>query len=365
MKSILIFRSAALGDFVMTAPALQQLRMAFPGRKIVLLTIQTSEQKTQKLVASYAGGSNSMPWVNLAMPHLVDDVVVMGSLSSWSDVKILRSRLAGFSFEAAVLMLDPCAVWLGRLKKLLLLTLVLPGVPLYGWRGKGSLNGDRERLKTLGLLRHHVHGPLQFLSELSPPRAYSDADLKFDLRPGNEAKSWAKTWLTQRGLLGRRLVAIAPGAIQPHKQWPLASFEVLLQRLLQHQADLAVVVMGTPKDRELGEVLCAHAPQRVFNAAGESSIEQSAALFAHVHLLVGNDGGAMHLGDAMGCKVVSIVPGLEYPDSIEPWHSKDLAVRWPVECAPCYSFTACPLGHQRCMRELPVDLVWTQCQRVL
>jgi heptosyltransferase-2 len=365
VKSILVLRTAALGDVVMSMPALGKLREAFPARRIVLLTIQTTEKKTQLMVASYAGSSSSVPWVNLVMPHLVDDVVVMGSLSSWKDVKLMRERVSGFTFEAGVLMVEPCTPWLSRLKKLLLLGWVLPGMPLYGWRGRGSLNGDRTGLKQVGLLRHHVHGPLQFLSELSPPLRYTDAELKFDLRPSADAQAWAKDWLEQRNLLGRRLVAIAPGALQAHKQWPIGSFQALLRRLLSQHLDVAVLVVGTLKDRPLGEVLCADAPERVFNVAGVSSIEESAALFGHVLLLVGNDGGAMHLGDAMGCKVVSIVPGIEYPDSIEPWHNKDLAVRWLVDCAPCYSFTHCPQGHRRCMLDLPVDLVWTQCQRVL
>ena len=69
-------------------------------------------------------------------------------------------------------------------------------------------------------------------------------------------------------------------------------------------------------------------------------------------LLIGNDGGAMHLGDAMGSKVISIVPEVEYPDSIEPWHNKDLAIRLPIECSPCYSIMHCPQGHQPCMSDI-------------
>jgi heptosyltransferase-2 len=365
MKSVIVFRSAALGDFIMAAPAFAKLRETFPGRRIILLTIQTTEKKTQQLVAAYSGGQNVMPWVNLLMPHLVDDVMILDSITSWVNIRSIRERLAGHYVEAGVLMLDPCAPWLGRLKKILFLAWVLRKVPMYGWRGQGSLNGDRADLKKQGLLRHHVHGPLQFLSELLPPRSYSNADLKFDLRPGAEAHAWAHAWLAKHCLLGRRLVAIAPGAIQPHKQWPLESFKCLLLRLLSEYPDLAVVVVGTPKDRELALELCEAADDRVFSVAGESSIAQSAALFKHVHLLVGNDGGAMHLGDAVGCKVISIIPGIEYPDSIEPWHNKDLAVRWPVPCAPCYSFTCCPQGHRRCMLDLPIDLVWAQCQKVL
>lgn len=365
MKSVLVFRSAALGDFVMAAPALQKLRENFPGREIVLLTIQTSEKSVQQLVATYAGGRTHVPWVGLVMPHLVDQVVVIENLSSWRYLWTLRQRLLAFDFEAAVLMLDPCSPWAGRMKKLMLLRFLLGFVPIYGWRGRGSIRKDVAVLKANGLLRHHVHGPLQFLSDLSPPLSYIEEELKFDLRTSADAETWVQAWMEQQGLGKQRLLALVPGSLQPHKQWPLEFFQELVLTLLQQYRDLHVVVLGTSKDRNLGDTLVAQNPERISNLAGVSSIDQSAALLKRVALLVGNDGGAMHLGDAMGCKVISLVPGIEYPDSIEPWHNKDMAVRWPVECAPCYSFTNCPQGHQRCMREIPVATVLSQCQSVL
>jgi heptosyltransferase-2 len=246
--------------------------------------------------------------------------------------------------------------------KRLLLRFLLGPIPVLGLRG----SSDPFQLKRKDLLKHHVHGPLQFLSEMSPSRKYNDADLVFDLRPGHEAIAWASAWLRENRLSDRkRLVAVAPGSIQPHKRWPLESFKSLLQSLLESYDDAYFLVIGTPADKELGDVLTAIEPQRIRNLAGTTSIAQSAALLQQCHLLVGNDGGAMHLGDAMGCKVVSIVPGIEFPDSIEPWHNKALAVRHPVECSPCYNFVSCPQGHNRCMTELPVERVLANCSLVL
>lgn len=365
MRAVFVFRSAALGDFTMAAPALHKLRQIYPEHKIVLLTIQTSDRRQQKLVAAYANGLDKAPWVEMVMPHLVDEVVVIETLRKWSHLLEIRRKLSVQSFDAAILMLDPCAPWFGRIKKLLLLRMLIGWVPIFGWRGKGSLKGDLPRLKKEGHLRHHVHGPLQFLSELSPPQFYRDEDLKFDLRPGPAAEAWAQHWIATQVKKEMRLIAIAPGALQPHKQWPLTSFQKLLSGLLARFADLHVVIVGTPNDAPLGQALIELAPDRISNLAGVTSIIQSAALLKHVRLLVGNDGGAMHLGDAMGCKVVSIVPGIEFPDSIEPWQNKELAVRWPVECAPCYSFTKCPFGHNKCMQLLPVANVFENCVSVL
>lgn len=210
-----------------------------------------------------------------------------------------------------------------------------------------------------------MHGPLQFLSEMTPPRGYRDDNLRFDLRPDSSAIDSVNAWINGHNLSERRLVVMAPGSIQPHKRWPEASFATLIGSIPSKYDDVSLVIVGTPADQEVGERLRLLAPDKVFNLAGKSDIAQSAALMARSALVVGNDGGAMHLADAMGAKVISLIPGIEYPDSIEPWHNKDLAIRWPVECAPCYSFTSCPQGHHKCMNSIPASLVFDKCASVL
>lgn len=369
MKTVLVFRSAALGDFVMASPALLELRKKFLDCHIVLLTISSADKAQRAKVEKYTEDKLQMPWIELSIPHLIDEVVVLQSVNDLSYLWKLRKQLLAYAFNAAILMLDPCAPWLGRIKKLLLIRFLVGFVPVFGWRWQGAIRQDSKnalQLKQLGTLKHHVHGPLQFLSEMSPPSKYNDMDLVFDLRPGNEAVAWASIWLRKNlARDGKRLIAIAPGSIQPHKRWPLESFKSLLESLLSRYDDAHFLVIGTPADKELGDVLVAIEPKRIHNLAGITSIAQSAALLKQTHLLVGNDGGAMHLGDAMGCKVVSIVPGIEFPDSIEPWHNKALAVRHPVECSPCYNFVFCPQGHNRCMTELPIERVLTSCISVL
>lgn len=358
--AILIFRSAALGDFILASPALRMARDTFPGRKIVLLTIPSASRAQRDKVAAYAGSSASMPWVTLAQPHLIDDVRVLSRFDLKSLIALRRS-LKGYRFERAILMLDPCAPWLGRIKKVLMIFGLLGFVSQIGWRAKGSLNGDRAALHKAGLLRHHVHGPLQFLKDLPSPRTYTDSQLQFDLRPDDASSQWAQTWLLRHLPSNALRIVISPGSIQPHKRWPIEKYAALCEALLTARSNVNLIVMGTRGDVEYGARLKALDPTRVHDLTGATSITQSAALLAKCQLLVGNDGGAVHLADAMGCAVVSIIPGIEYPDSIEPWHNRAFAIRHPVECAPCYNFTYCPQGHNRCMLDIPVSRVLEQC----
>jgi len=363
---IIVFRSAALGDFILACPALALLRRTHPGARIVLLTTQSASKQQRDKVASYAGDARQVPWVALAMPQLVDEVVVLDDVQSLAGLARGRRALAGRRFSRAVLLLDPASPWPGRLKKLLMMWLLVGWLPVLGWRGRGSLNGDRARLKADGVLRHHVHGPLQFLAEMKPAVRYDNAEVVFDLRPPEADNAWALAWCQQhQATPGQRWVAVAPGSIQPHKRWPLDNFKALCRQLLHDDPQLRIVVLGTPGDAPLGDALRDELGDQAINLAGQTSIARSAALLARCALLVGNDGGAMHLGDAMGARVVSIVPGIEYPDSIEPWHNRQRAVRHPVACAPCYDFTRCPLGHNKCMVDLPVSAVLARCREAL
>lgn len=363
-RTILVFRSAALGDFVLACPAFRLLRQTYPDSRIVLLTMQSSNKLIRASVAMYSPNS-PVPWVRLAMPHLIDDMVLFNGSLSLASLRELRAALAPLHVERAALFLDPAAPWPGRLKKLVLIRLLCGWIPVTGWRARGSLNGNRQALKTAGLMPHHVHGATQFLREMSPPRSYADDDIVFDLREAPEDAGWAAALFEAHGWAGQRIVAVAPGSIQPHKRWPTEKFIELCRHLTMDDPQATLVVVGTPADVAIAAAMREALGQRVVDLAGKTSVGQLASLLKRCSLLVGNDGGAMHLGDAMGCKVVSIVPGIEYPDSIEPWNNRQFAVRHPVACAPCYSFMHCPLGHNKCMTELPVSSVLDNCRRQL
>jgi heptosyltransferase-2 len=267
--------------------------------------------------------------------------------------------------EKIVLFLDPGAPWLGRFKKLALLIFLFGLRPMLGWRAKGSLNGNRRLLKDQGLLPHHVFGSMQFFHELHPNKVLSDSDVVFDLRIPEESQIWVDEVWREQDLGSCLVIAVALGSIQPHKRWPLEKYIELCQELLADEPSRRFLLVGTPADRLLAGHFLACVGKAGIDLVGKTSISQLAALLKRCSLLIGNDGGAMHLGDAVGCKVVSIVPGIEYPDSIEPWKNREYAVRHEVDCAPCYNFLECPLGHNKCMTELPLSAVLESCRKQL
>ncbi len=362
-KNILVFRSCGLGDFILSAPAFHLLRKRFPYSHITLLTLQTTDRQVAKKVAAYAGGNNAAPWVELLRPHLIDDVIVLDNPRSFAGFCDARKMLNATTFDLVVQMIDVGVPWRRRFKKMLFAAALVGLTRQVGWRRRGTIESGKVPAID-PKLGHHVFGPMQFVNELDHGTSTID-EVAFDLRPGSRAKEWADSWLAENLTGGQRLVAFAPGAIHAHKNWPTERFASLAKRILEDHQDVVIAIMGTKDDREKAEIIAGIDPARILDICGQTSIAQSAALFAHCALVVGNDGGAMHLADAMGAKVVSIVPGLEFPNSIEPWHNIEYAVRHPVECAPCYSFTYCPAGHNRCMLDIQLNTVFNQCRKIL
>ena len=361
---ILVFRTCGLGDFILSAPAFHMLRERFPDARISLLTTSSSHKSMRNKVAAYAGGAKAAPWIDLLRPHLIDDVVLIDDALSLAGIRAAKQTLRLRKYDLVIQMMDTGLPWRRRLKKLAYIFALLGPVRQIGWGGRGTIEMGHVP-KVDPKLGHHVHGPLQFMAELNPAAPYSDADIRFDLRTSAFAQAWADDWVTGHVGTGRRLAVMAPGALHAHKDWPLEKYAALAERLLARYDDLIVAVSGSPADAIKGATLSAIDPDRILNLCGVTNIDQSTSLFRHAAMVVGNDGGAMHMADAAGAPTISIVPGLEFPDSIEPWHNRDRAIRLPIDCAPCYSFTFCPKEHRRCMIDIPVERVFEECARIL
>ena len=361
--SILLLRTSALGDFIFAVPAMVVLRKRFPNAKILLLTAITTNATQRAVTRGYAG-AESLPWLSFMIPSVVNEAICVDSFAFenlWNNIK---KRVSKFKPDMAVILAHPGAPGLGLLKKIVFLRTMGVRSRIFGWRVHASNNWFKKVQYEAGLLDHHVIAPLRSVAELPGMPRIDESEIIFPLRLDPTARTWAEALWKAKGWIDRRIVAVAPGSIQPHKRWPLARFIGLCHELLSN-FDVNIVVIGTSADRHLGQQLVDAVKGAVINLAGETSLSQSAALLERCALLVGNDGGAMHLGSAMGCQVVAIVPGIEYPNSIEPWFSRELAVRHPVPCAPCYSLACCPLGHNKCMKELPLNDVYKQCAKVL
>jgi heptosyltransferase-2 len=364
VRSILVFRSGALGDFLMTVPTLSRLRRAHPDARITLLTISTTHPDVAATKSTYTGRRDACPWVPFVVPSLVDEAFILSPERPSRLVASARRMLRNERFDVAVLLNDPGLSFGSVLRRMIFLRLAGVCGPVHGWRMQADLKFLRHTQYKAGRLPRRVEGLLRAIEQLPTVTRRKDGRVDFPIRIDDASISWADDHRRSLGVLGTRLVAIAPGALQPHKRWPIEKYAELIAALLQ-ATDVHILLVGPPADIELGKRLAVLDVARVHNSVGHTSLMQLAAILQHCTALIANDGGAAHLGAALGLPVVAVIPGIEYPDSVEPWNSAHLAVRHSVECSPCYNFMDCPKKHYRCMKELSVEPVIRNALSVL
>jgi heptosyltransferase-2 len=221
-----------------------------------------------------------------------------------------------------------------------------------GYRGEwryGLVNDmrtfDKERLPrtvqrfaALGLARDE---PLP--EELPQPRLRIDRD--------SQRRTLERLALADMG----HAVALLPGAeYGPAKQWPLEYFTDLAARLAG--VGLAVWVLGSQKERSLGDQICsAAAGDRVVNLCGRTTLAEVVDVLAACRVAVSNDSGLLHVAAAVGAHVVALY-GSSSPAMTPPLTSQQHLFYLGLDCSPCFE-RVCPLGHLRCLREISVDAV--------
>ena len=104
------------------------------------------------------------------------------------------------------------------------------------------------------------------------------------------------------------------------------------------------------------------------DATGRLSLLASAELIGRCRVLVSNDSAPMHLASAMGTPTVAIF-GPTVPDfGFGPLAPGSMVVGHDaLPCRPCdrHGPQRCPLGHHRCMRDLPPELVADRVRALL
>ena len=177
-----------------------------------------------------------------------------------------------------------------------------------------------------------------------------EAGLYVPLHPDPEAVA---QW--RQRFAGERVIAIHAGAtFGGAKRWLPERFAALAAALVAQGAQVAMI--GSGAERTLAQQLAAAAgaPERVLNFAGDTTLEELAALLAAAQALVANDSGPMHLAAAVGTPVVALFGSTNeretYPVAL-PGRLRLLKAPG-VACSPC-KLRECPIDH-RCMTRIEV-----------
>lgn len=152
----------------------------------------------------------------------------------------------------------------------------------------------------------------------------------------------------------RSAIAFFPGAeYGPAKRWPPEHFAALANML--GDRGYQIWVMGSAKERELGEVIAAD-NGAVVNLCGQTQLADAIDLIAFCKAAVTNDSGLMHIAAAVGVPV-TVIYGSSTPEHTPPLTDKKQAVSLNLACSPCFK-RVCPLGHTKCLTKITPQRVF-------
>ena len=289
---VAIVRLTSLGDVVHTLPVAAAIRQHDPGAYVVWIV----EEREQALLRDNP---------------VVDEVVVgptrrwrqelrtpAGSLRVLREWRAVRDRLRALGLDVA---LDAQ----GLLKSTIFTVLTRAPVRV-GFRWSHA----REPLASL-FFTHHVTppGPAIHMVEknlsLLAPLGIPVREVAFPMPPFPDADARAAALLRAHDVGPQhRLVALLPGTRQAVKQWPLASFRRLAERLAALPGVRVLVLAAASEEPALQAVVPGANGGAVFRATGAAP--DFVAVLRRAALAVGNDSGSVHLSAALGVRTVGL-----------------------------------------------------------
>lgn len=336
-RNLLCVRLDALGDLLMTGPAIRALKRAHPERRITVLTSPAGAAIGQFMPGIDALVVHQAPWIKGTPPR------------TSADDRVLLARLRAQEFDAAVIFTVYSQSALPAAQ-----FCYLADIPLR--------------------LAHCRENPYQLLTDWVPETepqqgvrhevkrqidlvAHADATADDDrLRLNLPAECFTRARTLLAGLrLGphARWVLLHPGASAPSRRYPPASFARAAD-VLVHEHGCQVVYTGSAAEAGLIADIQAQMRAPSHSLAGRLDPGALGALIALAPVLVANNSGPAHIAAAVGTPVVVLyaLTNLQHM----PWHVESRVLYHDVPCKNCYK-SICPTGHHDCLRRVPPEAV--------
>ncbi|MEP6937203.1 MAG: glycosyltransferase family 9 protein [Chthoniobacterales bacterium] len=258
---ILVVRGGAIGDFVLTLPAIKMLRDRFPQSWIEIL----GHRQIAALAKGrfYANETRSIEDAALAR-FFTTDADLPGELVNY---------FASFDLIVSYLF-DPDAIFGNNLKR----------------------SGARQLISISPKIGGENHAAWQLAEPLSAIGLHLE-ELAARLYPLNADRDAAERFLFGAS---RPVLAIHPGSGSSTKNWPLENWRELGLRFLAEMRGATLVLITGEADREQQEYLShSFAADRVRFAEG-FPLPLLAAVLERCDLFLGHDSGISHIAAAVG-----------------------------------------------------------------
>lgn len=337
INKTLIIRLSSVGDIVLSSLLVRTLRNRFPSAQIDYL-----------VKSEYADLVRYSPYIN--------STIAFPAGGKFSDLRALRQRILREGYDLLIDLHDSLR-------------------SRYLCRGSApSVRINKRKIARALLVKgkinvyHSMGGspavPLRYLETLRRFGVEDDGG-GLEIHLSQMAIDSASHIRHQHlpGLKGS-LIGVCPAAKHFTKMWPADRFAESVASLITQRGGGAVL-FGAQNERGRCEEIATLIRQlvpgaMVANVAGVLDLLQTAATMDHCDIVFTNDSGLMHIASARKRKVVAIFGSTVKELGFFPFRTESIVVEHPdLSCRPCTHVgrPVCPLGHFRCMTEIPAHRV--------
>jgi len=350
-RSVLVFRSSGIGDFICFLPALHLLRKHHPKAKIVLLTTPSANLRWRDKI---------IPGGMFLANHLVDEKLLIpgDKLKDIETVKRIRHSIKLYDPDLCIIFPFSGERFLGRLKKLIYLRILGLNKNVYGVKMESTLSFFRKGQFAAGKFKHQITAAISSLKEVG----IQDQEVVFDINITSEDAVIVDSWWKENKFVDHKVVAIHPVSKHKVNQWPIENFKLLGQMLLESNPNTMLIVVGGREEEDIADLLVKSWTGAV-SFAGKATLMQSAEILRRSSLFVGSDSGPMHLATAVKTPVVAIFSSTKFPVFWKPWGESSKVIRHSVPCEFCFTKDDfdCPTGTYECIKNITVEEVFNTC----
>ena len=252
LSRILVIRGGAIGDFILTLPAIKLLRDSFPAAHLEILGYQ--HMAALALMSRYANATRSIEYGPLSSffsrsgecaPELVDYFSRFQQIVSY--------------------LFDPDGIFASNLRRAGVRNLIV---------GPSKISGQEHAARQLAR-------PLESLG------LYLDSSTAVALP--NEPRK-----------VDRSLIAIHPGSGSETKNWPIERFIELAAALIQSDESRRLLLVGGEADEEQVIQLARALPNEKRTVLKNLPLPDLAGILQNCALFIGHDSGISHLAAAVG-----------------------------------------------------------------
>jgi lipopolysaccharide heptosyltransferase II len=336
-RNVLAVRLDALGDVLMTTPALRALKESLPGRRLTLLTSPGGAAAAGCVPEVDEVIIYDAPWMKPTAPR-------QDCGPEYAMAEHLRLRNFGAAAIFTVYSQNPLpAAFL----------CYLAGIPLR----LAHCHENPYQLLTdwvpdpepAGTIRHEVRRQLDLVATVG----CQTNDDRLSFRVPVVARMSVMRLLCALSIDNRPWVVMHPGATAPSRRYPPESFAEVARRL-HDEMGCRIVFTGSAEECDLVEAVRAAAGVPSHSLAGRLGLAELAALLERAPLLVANNTGPVHVAAAVGTPVVDLY-ALTNPQHT-PWGVPCRVLSHDVPCKYCYK-SVCPEGHNDCLRRVTPEQI--------